>query len=70
MIKLTNREKELAKYLCLSDLQIAELEHLALTTVKTHVHNILVRTATSTRAGALIELIKRGAIDINEVRTY
>ena len=66
-MKLTQRELEVLKLLCLSDKDIAERLIISIRTVKCHIHNILNKLVCETRQKALIKALKLKIIDIDEV---
>ena len=66
-MKLTQRELEVLKLLCLSDKDIAERLIISIRTVKCHIHNILDKLVCETRQKALIKALKLKIIDIEEV---
>lgn len=65
----SEREKEFARLLCLPDSEVAKRLIVAPSTVKSHYTNFRNKTGTSSKTSSLIELIKAGVIDINEVET-
>lgn len=68
-LRFSKRELEFAKLLCLPDSEIAKRLIVAPSTAKTHIHNMRIRMCTKTKASTIIELIRAGIIDINEVET-
>lgn len=66
-MKLTQRELEVLKLLCLSDKDIAERLIISIRTVKCHIHNILNKLVCENRQKALIKAIKLKIISIDEV---
>lgn len=66
-MKLTQRELEVLKLLCLSDKDIAKRLIISIRTVKCHVHNILNELVCENRQKALIKALKLKIIDIDEV---
>lgn len=66
-MKLTQRELEVLKLLCLSDKDIAERLIISIRTVKCHVHNILNELVCENRQKALIKALKLKIINIDEV---
>lgn len=66
-MKLTPRELEVLKLLCLSDKDIAKRLIISIRTVKCHIHNILNKMVCETRQKALIKALKLKIIDIDEV---
>lgn len=65
----SQRELEFARLLCLPDPEIARRLIVSTSTAKTHIVKFRQKTCTSTKAGALIELIRAGIVDIDEVET-
>ena len=71
-MKLTEREKDILRLLCFTDEYISEKLLISTPTVKTHLVNIrkkFTNVKTSSRAAILVESIRQGVIDINEVIT-
>lgn len=66
-MKLTQRELEVLKLLCLSDKDIAKRLIISIRTVKCHVHNILNKLTCSNRAEAIAKAIKKEIIQAQEV---
>ena len=66
-MKLTPRELEVLKLLCLTDKEIAKRLIISIGTVKCHIHNILDELVCETRQKALIKAIKLKIISIDEV---
>lgn len=66
-MKLTQRELEVLKLLCLSDKDIAKRLIISIRTVKCHVHNILNELVCENRQKALIKALKLKIINIDEV---
>lgn len=65
----SKRELEFARLLCLPDPEIARRLIVSTSTARTHIVKFRQKTCTSTKAGALIELIKAGLVNIDEVET-
>ena len=66
-MKLTQRELEVLKLLCLQNKEIAKRLIISIRTVKSHVHNILDKLVCETRQRALIKALKLKIISIDEV---
>lgn len=66
-MKLTQRELEVLKLLCLTDKEIAKRLIISIRTVKCHIHNILDKLLCENRQRALIKALKLKIIDIEEV---
>ena len=66
-MKLTPRELEVLKLLCLTDKEIAKRLIISIRMVKSHVHNILDKLVCENRQRALIKALKLKIIDIDEV---
>lgn len=66
-MKLTPRELEVLKLLCLTDKEIAKRLIISIRTVKSHVHNILNELLCENRQRALIKALKLKIISIDEV---
>lgn len=66
-MKLTPRELEVLKLLCLQDKEISTRLIISVRTVKCHIHNILNKLVCETRQKALIKALKLKIIDIEEV---
>lgn len=69
MPKLTKKELEIVKLLCLENKKIGERLGISRATVQTHIENIRYKVESISRAGILIELIKAGILKIEEVVT-
>ena len=69
MFNISPREIEVAKLLCLPDSKIAEKLNITVSTVQTHRLHLREKTGRVSRPSVLIELIRAGIIDINEVET-
>lgn len=69
MFNISQREIEVAKLLCLPDSKIAKKLNIAKSTVQTHRLHLREKTGVVTRPSVLIEIIRAGLIDINEVET-
>lgn len=57
-MEVTPSEKRIIPLLYLSNKEIAEKLHLSISTVKTHVHNLLVKYKAKTRTELLLKAIK------------
>lgn len=69
-MKLTEREKEVLKRLCLPNKKIAKLLNISLSTTKSHVHKLFNKFPFNTnRTGIVIEAVKHNIIKIEEVIT-
>jgi len=69
-MKLTKREKEVLKMLCLTNPEIAKRLFVELSTVKGHVHNIFNKfPEVANRTSLLIEAVKRKIIKLEDVIT-
>ncbi len=66
-MKLTQRELEVLKLLCLSDKDIAKRLIISPRTVKSHVHKLLDKLVCENRQKALIKALKLKIISIDEV---
>lgn len=66
---LTDRQKEILKLACFSNSEIGNRLFIAETTVATHLNAIRTIIPTTTKAALLIEAIRRGEINIDEVET-
>lgn len=66
-MKLTQRELEVLKLLCLSDKEIAKRLLIGKSTVKSHVRKLLDKLVCETRQKALIKALKLKIISIDEV---
>lgn len=66
-MKLTQRELEVLKLLCLSDKDIAKRLLIGKSTVKSHVRKLLDKLVCETRSKALIKALKFKIISIDEV---
>ena len=69
-MKLTPRELEVLKLLCLTDKEIAKRLIISIRTVKSHVHNILNELLCENRQRALIKALKLKIISIDEVEGW
>jgi DNA-binding NarL/FixJ family response regulator len=69
MVKFTERELEIIKLLCLEAKEIGGRLGLTPATVRTHIQHIMQKTGASTRSGCLIELIRAGITNIEDVVT-
>lgn len=69
MPKLTKKELEIVKLLCLENKKIGERPGISRATVQTHIENIRYKVESISRAGILIELIKAGIVNIDDVIT-
>ena len=69
MPKLTKKELEIVKLLCLENKKIGERLGISRATVQTHIENIRYKVESISRAGILIELIKAGILNIDDVVT-
>ena len=69
MMKFTDRELEIMKYLCLENKEIGEILYITPKTVQTHIVNIRQKVGASSRASMVVELIKAGILKIEEVVT-
>lgn len=67
--KLTERQKEVLKLACLTNREIAKRLFLASTTVDTHFNDMRNILDVRSKSSLLIEAIRRGEININEVAT-
>mgnify|MGYP003571329972 CR=1 FL=1 len=70
MNDFTDRELEIVKLLCLPNAEISKRLFITPATVQTHIENIRHKVDSTSRAGILIELIKSGVIDIEEIILY
>lgn len=68
-LEFSKRQLEFARLLCLRDNEIAKRLIVSPTTAKTHLARFRQKTGTSTKASALIELIRAGIVNIDEVET-
>ena len=66
-MKLTQRELEVLKLLCLQDKEISKRLIISVRTVKCHIHNILNKMVCENRQKALIKALKFKIISIDEV---
>lgn len=66
-MKLTSREREILKLMTFSNQYIAKKLNIQLSTVKAHVHNILLKMDCVDRANCLVKAIKMGIISVFEV---
>ena len=66
---LTKRKKEVLRLACLPNSEIGKRLNLSTTTVATHFVGINQILGTSGKASAIIEGIRRGEINIDEVET-
>lgn len=66
---LTNRQIDVIKLLCFSNLEIAERLHIAPNTVKNYVGDIFNRLGTENRQSAQIKAVKLGIIKLDEIIT-
>jgi DNA-binding CsgD family transcriptional regulator len=69
MVKFTNKELEVMKYLCLDNKDIAKRLRVKPSTVNVHLNHIRQKTGTSTKASAIVELLRANLVDINEIIT-
>lgn len=67
--KLTERQKEILKLACFTNREIAKRLFLANTTVGTHFENIRNILGVNSKISLLIEGIRQGEINIDEVET-
>lgn len=65
--EFTDRELEIIRLLCLPNAEIGERLFIAPATVQTHIENIRHKVDSTSRASILIELIKSGVVDIDEI---
>lgn len=66
---LTNRQIDVLKLLCFSNLEIAQKLNITPNTVKNYVGDIFNRLGTDNRQTAQIKAVKLGIISINEIIT-
>ena len=64
---LTKAEKEMLKYLALSNEEISKRKNKAFGTVKMSVHNIIEKFGASSRTEALVMALKEGLVNLNDV---
>jgi DNA-binding NarL/FixJ family response regulator len=69
MNKFTPKEIEVIKHLPLEVKDIAGRLGNTPATIRTHICRIMQKTGAETKAGCLIELIKAGIVNINDVIT-
>jgi DNA-binding NarL/FixJ family response regulator len=67
--KFSKREKEIARLLCLTDSEIAKRLSVTPSTIRSHCSTLQRKTNTSSKISSLIELIRAGVIEIDEVET-
>lgn len=67
--EFSKRQLEFARLLCLRDNEIANRLIISPATAKTHILKFRQKTGTTTKASALVELIRAGVINIDEVET-
>lgn len=67
--KLTERQKEILKLACFTNSKIAKCLFLSSTTVDTHFNNMRNILGVRSKSSLLIESIRRGYINIDEVET-
>lgn len=66
---LTKREKEILVMLGLPNKEIAKRKFVGICTVKTHVHNILIKLDVTCRSHAISTALKAGIINIEQIVT-
>lgn len=64
---LTKAEKEMLKYLALSNEEICRRQNKAYGTVKMNVHNIIEKFGANSRTEALVMALKEGLVNLNDV---
>lgn len=70
LMKLTKREKEILKMLCLPNKSIAKKLNISLSTTKRHINHIFNKLYTpANRASIVIEALKQNIIKLEEVIT-
>ena len=69
MTKFTEKELEIMKYLCLENKEIGEIFYITPKTVQTHIVNIRQKVGVKSRASMVVELIKAGIVNIDDVIT-
>jgi len=69
MTKFTEKELEIMKYLCLENKEIGEIFYITPKTVQTHIVNIRQKVGVKSRASMVVELIKAGILNIDDVVT-
>ena len=70
MIKITPREKQIAKLAAQgkNNREIAEiLKPVAITTIKNHIHSLILKTNSSNRTGAIVRLLNEGIITTDKL---
>lgn len=70
MPKLTETELLILKHMVLNNPTIAKKLNIGITTVKTHVHNILTKFEVPTRTCAILRAINEGIITTNDLVLY
>lgn len=70
-MKLSEREKEVLKMMCLPNKVIAKRLVISLSTTKRHIHNIFNKlyAIENNRAAVVVEAVKRNIIKLEEVIT-
>lgn len=68
-MKISNREWEVLRLICLTNPQIARRLGISLRTVKTYVRHLFEKLGCESRTEAAIKAIKEGIIQVQEVYT-
>lgn len=66
-MKITEKEKEVLRYLCLTNQEISSKLDISTKTVETYIRNIFNKLACTNRREALVKALKENIININEV---
>ena len=68
-MKISNREREVLRLICLTNPQIARRLGISIRTVKTYVRHLFEKLGCESRTGAAIKAIKEGIIQADEIIT-
>ena len=68
-MKISKREREVLRLICLTNPQIAKRLGISIRTVKTYVRHLFEKLGCESRTEAAIKAIKEGIIQVQEVYT-
>ena len=66
-MKLSKREREVLRLICLTNPQIARRLNISIRTVKTYVRHLFEKLGCESRTEAAIKALKQNVIDIEEL---
>lgn len=69
MNNFTNKEIEIIKLLCLGTEEIGKRLFVAPATIQTHIQHIRQKVGATSRASIIVELLRAGVVDIDEIVT-